>query len=263
MSLVPYDPFRHMENWRQEVERWLSEQPFTGGFPALRMPRMDVYETENEVIVSAELPGLEKKDDVQIDVDEDRLTISGSVQRTQEVQGGTDAPAGTLHRPVSADGHPAVPGQVGSGEGDVPQRNPGGAHPQGCDSQPTEGGRRIPLKRQQPYWRNPCCARTGKIDTALPERGFSPTPEGASGRMCIARMPVARLLPPPRKGRFYSTHSFTRSRCFSNHCRTACSGLSVSSMFFISSPRVLSSISHRSIHWITSGCSCLKPFRVT
>ena len=87
MSLVPYDPFRHMENWRQEVERWLSEQPFTGAFPALRMPRMDVYETENEVIVSAELPGLEKKDDVQIDVDEDRLTISGSVQRTQEVQG--------------------------------------------------------------------------------------------------------------------------------------------------------------------------------
>ncbi|MBO2532273.1 MAG: heat-shock protein Hsp20 [Thermoactinomycetaceae bacterium] len=87
MNLVPYDPFRHMENWRQEVERWLSEQPFTGAFPALRMPRMDVYETENEVIVSAELPGLEKKDDVQIDVDEDRLTISGSVQRTQEVQG--------------------------------------------------------------------------------------------------------------------------------------------------------------------------------
>ncbi len=87
MSLVPYYHFRHMENWRQEVERWLSEQPFTGAFPALRMPRMDVYETENEVIVSAELPGLEKKDDVQIDVDEDRLTISGSVQRTQEVQG--------------------------------------------------------------------------------------------------------------------------------------------------------------------------------
>src|SRR5690606_20643996 len=87
MSLVPYDPFRHMENWRQEVERWLSEQPFTGAFPALRMPRMDVYETENEVIVSAELPGLEKKGDVQIDVHEDGLTVSGGVQGTQEVQG--------------------------------------------------------------------------------------------------------------------------------------------------------------------------------
>ena len=138
MTLVPYDPLRQMENWRQEVERWLGEQPFTGAFPSLRNPRMDVYETENEVIVSAELPGLEKKDDVQIDVDEDRLTISGHVQRTQEVQEERmhrrERYVGQFRRTVS------LPGRVkiGPGPGHVPKRNPGGAHPQGCDPQPTE-----------------------------------------------------------------------------------------------------------------------------
>lgn len=84
MSLGPYEPFRHMDNWRQELERLL--EPLAGPFYSMRMPRMDVYETEEEVIVSAELPGLEKKDDVQIDVDDDHLTITGTIQRAEEVK---------------------------------------------------------------------------------------------------------------------------------------------------------------------------------
>ncbi|HHW07460.1 MAG TPA: Hsp20/alpha crystallin family protein, partial [Clostridia bacterium] len=51
-----------------------------------RTVRIDVYETPEEVVVSCELPGLEKKDDVQIDVEGTQLTISGQIRRGQEIK---------------------------------------------------------------------------------------------------------------------------------------------------------------------------------
>ncbi|MBO8171432.1 MAG: Hsp20/alpha crystallin family protein [Bacillaceae bacterium] len=86
MALIPYEPFRHLDNMRRELDRF-----FTTGFPfnpgtetEMGMPRIDVHETENEVVATCDLPGLEKKDDVHIDVDENRLTISGTINRVQE-----------------------------------------------------------------------------------------------------------------------------------------------------------------------------------
>ncbi|NSL53204.1 Hsp20/alpha crystallin family protein [Calidifontibacillus erzurumensis] len=89
MSLIPYEPFRHLENMRREFDRF-----FVDDFPALRtafgpslnMPRIDVYETDTEVIATCDLPGLEKKEDVNIDIDNQMLTISGNVNRHQEIK---------------------------------------------------------------------------------------------------------------------------------------------------------------------------------
>ncbi|ATW26845.1 Hsp20/alpha crystallin family protein [Candidatus Formimonas warabiya] len=83
MALVPYDPFRHLENWRREMDRFFNEgrgyleHNVTG-------PRVDVFETENEVVASCEIPGLEKKDDVQIEIHDNLLTITGNISRTNE-----------------------------------------------------------------------------------------------------------------------------------------------------------------------------------
>ncbi|WP_327204062.1 Hsp20/alpha crystallin family protein [Paenibacillus tyrfis] len=49
-------------------------------------PRMDVYETENEVIAHCEIPGLEKKEDVDIHVEQQTLTIVGTVHKVQEAK---------------------------------------------------------------------------------------------------------------------------------------------------------------------------------
>jgi HSP20 family protein len=40
------------------------------------MPSVDVSETENEFLIAAELPGM-KKDDISVDIEKGRLTISG------------------------------------------------------------------------------------------------------------------------------------------------------------------------------------------
>lgn len=88
MSLVPYDPFRQLSNMRREFDRFFSELPISfdnehgiGGI------RVDVHETENEVVATCDLPGLEKKEDVDIDIqNNNRLSISGSIKRTNEIK---------------------------------------------------------------------------------------------------------------------------------------------------------------------------------
>ncbi|WP_246061403.1 Hsp20/alpha crystallin family protein [Paenibacillus oralis] len=49
-------------------------------------PRIDVFENEHEVIVSCEIPGLDKKENLHIDVDENMLTISGTIKQANEMK---------------------------------------------------------------------------------------------------------------------------------------------------------------------------------
>lgn len=91
-SLVPYDPFRHLDNpfrqfdsWRREMDRVFAETFPTVFTHAMNMPRLDVYETDNEVVASFEIPGVEKKEDIQIDADNNVLTVSGNINRTTAV----------------------------------------------------------------------------------------------------------------------------------------------------------------------------------
>lgn len=89
MSLIPYEPFRHLENMRRELDRF-----FTTDFPTLRtgldqnfgLPNIDIHETDKEVVATCDIPGLEKKEDVYIDVDNNTLTISGTINRVNEVR---------------------------------------------------------------------------------------------------------------------------------------------------------------------------------
>jgi len=89
MSLIPYEPFRHLENIRKELDHF-----FTSDFPSFRTgighhfgtPSIDIHETESEVVATCDIPGLESKEDVDIDVDQNLLTISGSVNRVNEIK---------------------------------------------------------------------------------------------------------------------------------------------------------------------------------
>ncbi|GAB6159130.1 Hsp20/alpha crystallin family protein [Desulfotomaculum varum] len=89
MSLIPYEPFRHLENIRREFDRFFSHE-----IPALRNniglgfgnPRIDIYETDHEVVATCDLPGLEKKEDVNIYIDNNLLTVSGAINKVNEVK---------------------------------------------------------------------------------------------------------------------------------------------------------------------------------
>lgn len=88
-SLIPYEPFRHLNNIRREFDRF-----FTHDFPVLRSgigenfgnPSIDIYQTENEVVAKCDIPGLENKEDVNIDIDNNILTVSGTVNRVNEIK---------------------------------------------------------------------------------------------------------------------------------------------------------------------------------
>ncbi len=96
-SLIPVGRQREMArtdnpffSLHREIDRLFDD--FTRGFPALgngfgamskMMPTMDVAETEKEIEITAELPGLEEKD-VQINVADNVLTIKGEKKAEKE-----------------------------------------------------------------------------------------------------------------------------------------------------------------------------------
>ena len=82
-------PFTSLQ---REIDRLFDD--FTRGFPDFSrgwptagsqdlMPAMDVIETDNEIQITAELPGLEEKD-VQINVSDNVLTIRGEKKAEKE-----------------------------------------------------------------------------------------------------------------------------------------------------------------------------------
>lgn len=85
MALIPYDNFPRLDNLRRELDRFISEFP-RYMTQELMGPRIDVYETENEVVASCEIPGIEKREDINVYIDDDVLTISGTINRVQEVK---------------------------------------------------------------------------------------------------------------------------------------------------------------------------------
>ena len=55
-------------------------------FPVKEMilPTVDIYEEGKEVVVKAEIPGM-KKSDISVDIDENRITISGEKKQEKKV----------------------------------------------------------------------------------------------------------------------------------------------------------------------------------
>jgi HSP20 family protein len=87
MALIPFDPFRNMEGWKRDFDRMFNDFPaFVRGEQQFGAHRVDVHETDTEVIATCDLPGLEKKEDVHLDVSGNALTISGTIHRSHEVK---------------------------------------------------------------------------------------------------------------------------------------------------------------------------------
>ncbi len=61
-------------------DRWLPIRPLS-----IRMPSLDVYEEKDSVVVKAELPGM-KKEDVEVNLAGENLTIKGEKKEDKEVK---------------------------------------------------------------------------------------------------------------------------------------------------------------------------------
>lgn len=94
-SLLPVSRDRSIANpftsLQREVDRLFEDftrgfpslAPFSGGNGGLLTPSVDVSETDKEIEITAELPGLEEKD-VQINVADNLLTIRGEKSAEKE-----------------------------------------------------------------------------------------------------------------------------------------------------------------------------------
>jgi HSP20 family protein len=85
-NLTRWEPVREMMTLREAMDR-LFDDAFTrpinlrdGGWSA---PAVDMYQTDDEVVVKVALPGF-KADEVQINVTGDVLSLRGELKREQE-----------------------------------------------------------------------------------------------------------------------------------------------------------------------------------
>lgn len=92
MSMTRWDPFREMVSLREAMNRMFEEGMGRWrygeemGASNLMVP-MDVYETDEDIVISAEIPGI-KPEDVDIRVTGNTLTIQGESKQEQEQQQG-------------------------------------------------------------------------------------------------------------------------------------------------------------------------------
>jgi len=88
----PMNPFEEMERMFEQFmgRRWM--HPFRWENPLwsemaksmeMRVPSVDVIDREDEVVVRAEIPGVEK-DNLEVSLNDDRLTIKGSTREEKE-----------------------------------------------------------------------------------------------------------------------------------------------------------------------------------
>ena len=87
-NLTRWEPVREMMTLREAMDR-LFDDAFTrpinlrdGGWSA---PAVDMYQTDDEVVVKVALPGF-KAEDVQINVTGDVLTLRGQVKREEDTK---------------------------------------------------------------------------------------------------------------------------------------------------------------------------------
>jgi HSP20 family protein len=89
MSMIRWEPFDEMMSMRESMDRlfedFFSRRPRTSG-PLVWQPALEVYETDHEVVVKAELPGIDPKS-VGVTVTAEGLTIKGEAKAEHEDKG--------------------------------------------------------------------------------------------------------------------------------------------------------------------------------
>ncbi len=89
MSIIRWEPFDEMMSMRESMDRlfedFFSRRP-RGAAPLVWQPAVEIFETEAEVVVKAELPGIDPKN-VGVTVTAEGLTIKGEAKVEHEDKG--------------------------------------------------------------------------------------------------------------------------------------------------------------------------------
>lgn len=92
MPLIPRRPFWDIERWFAALgePRLWREDEWPGPwerprfrFPRIRTPRMDIYETDKEVVAEVELPGVDPKK-IEVEVKDNVLRVEAKTEKKKE-----------------------------------------------------------------------------------------------------------------------------------------------------------------------------------
>jgi len=91
VSIRRWDPFDELASLRESMERvfdefFTSRRTERRGVPAVWEPAAELFETDNEVVFRAEMPGIDPKS-VDVTVSEDALTVRGEARAEEEQKG--------------------------------------------------------------------------------------------------------------------------------------------------------------------------------
>ena len=87
-NLIRWEPAREMMTLREAMDRLFDDaftRPLSMAGNSWSVPAVDMYQTDNEIVVKAALPGI-KAEEVQINITGDVLTLKGEVKQSEEVK---------------------------------------------------------------------------------------------------------------------------------------------------------------------------------
>jgi len=90
-ALARWDPLKEMVTLREAMDRLFAESFVRPGsaFPVMGMegPDVDMYQTKDDIVVKAALPGL-KPDEIEISVTGEILTLKGELKDEEKIEEG-------------------------------------------------------------------------------------------------------------------------------------------------------------------------------
>ena len=97
-AVTPWRPFMSLTSWERDMDRmmedffgrrmrrpWWPERWSRTDEMEVKPPIVDVFEEKDDIVVKAELPGIEK-DNVEVNLTDHTLTIKGEKKREEEVK---------------------------------------------------------------------------------------------------------------------------------------------------------------------------------
>jgi len=83
VELEPWRPLREAVTLRDAIDRLFEDSVITPGRSGVAMPKIDVIDKKDSLVVKAELPGM-KEDQIEVEVKDNMLTISGEKKEEKE-----------------------------------------------------------------------------------------------------------------------------------------------------------------------------------
>lgn len=92
MAMQRWEPMSELDTMRRQMDRMINQVFGRSPMGMLRgesmqamMPTVEVYMTEHDVIVNAELPGIDPKE-VNVEISEDSIILTGEMKQEKEIQ---------------------------------------------------------------------------------------------------------------------------------------------------------------------------------